>query len=67
MLSLFYQVEAQGAPILCTMDYEDFVHLIRKVGTCLTFSDFSKYALGFIQLASMCELAIVIHFSVYHT
>ena len=40
--------------------------IVRRIGVSQTGSDYSKYALGYYQLQSMCELAIVIRFSVYH-
>ena len=40
--------------------------MVRRIGVSQTGSDYSKYALGYYQLQSMCELAIVIRFSVYH-
>ena len=47
-------------------NYTSIVHTYRKIGQCLTYSDFSKIALGFVQLASMSRLAIEIRYSVYH-
>ena len=45
----------------------DFTHIVktyRKIGQCLTYCDYSKIALGFVQLASMSRLAIEIRYSV---
>ena len=45
----------------------DFTHIVktyRKIGQCLTYCDYSKIALGFVQLASMARLAIEIRYSV---
>ena len=46
-------------------DYKPEIDKIRLIGVSQTGADYSKYALGFYQLQSMCELAIVIRFSVY--
>merc|ERR1711971_500784 len=51
---------------ILTKDYTNEVRQIRHIGQMQIGSDYSKYALAFYQLASMCELAIVIRFSVYH-
>ena len=42
------------------------MHTYRKIGQSFVYADYSKIALGFVQLASMCRLAIEIRFSVYH-
>ena len=47
-------------------DYTSVVKLYRKIAQCLTYSDYSKIALGFVQLCSMARLAIEIRYSVYH-
>ena len=47
-------------------NFQPEVSLVRQIGLMQIGSDYSKYALAFYQLASMCELAIVIRFSVYH-
>ena len=47
-------------------DYKPEIDMVRHIGVSQTGSDYSKYALGFYQLQSMCELAVVIRFSVYH-
>lgn len=52
--------------ILTKKDYYDEVMMIRRIGIAQIGSDYSKYALGFFQLSSMSELAIVIRFSVHH-
>ena len=51
---------------ILTKDYTAEVEMIRRIGVSQIGSDYSKYALGFYQLQSMSELAIVIRFSVYH-
>ena len=43
-----------------------FIHYPRKMATCQTLADYSNFSLGFVQLASLCELAIVLRFSIYH-
>ena len=48
------------------MDYTSVVKTYRKVAQCFTYSDYSKIALGFVQLCSMARLAIEIRYSVYH-
>ena len=45
-------------------DYTNIVKTYRKIGQCMTYCDYSKIALGFVQLASMCRLAIEIRYSV---
>ena len=44
----------------------ELVHYPRKISTCLTLADYSATSLGYVQLASLCELAIVMRFSIYH-
>ena len=41
--------------------YKDIVVSIRRVGLFFLAADYTKYALGYFQLASMAELAIVIY------
>ena len=41
-------------------NFEDFIRTTRHIGAFFLGADYSKYALGFCQLASMAELAIVI-------
>ena len=62
------KIELYNTNATAAMDanYTNIVHTYRKIGQCLTYSDFSKIALGFVQLASMCRLAIEIRYSVYH-
>ena len=45
--------------------FEDMEYCIRIIGVMFLVSDYTKYALGFFQLASMAELTIVIRQSVY--
>ena len=44
----------------------DMIHYPRRVGICQTLADYSAISLGYVQLASLCELAIVMRFSIYH-
>ena len=39
---------------------EALLDTVRKIGVFFLSADYTKYALGFFQLASMAELAIVI-------
>ena len=41
-------------------DYNGMVDLFRKIGYFYITADYSKFALGWFQLASMSELAIAI-------
>ena len=51
---------------LITTDYNDMVDIFRKIGYFYITADYSKFALGWFQLASMSELAIAIQFEVTH-
>ena len=51
-----------NAEEICTT-VKDGIHNVRLVCVWFLAADFAKYALGFFQLASMAELAIVIKFS----
>lgn len=42
-------------------NYIDVVYAVRRLGIFFLSADYTKYALGFFQLASMAELAVVIH------
>ena len=45
---------------LYTHNFYGFVTLLRHIGYFYVAADFSKFALGWFQLASMSELAIAI-------
>ncbi len=45
---------------LLVHNFENFIHTSRRIGAFFLGADYSKYALGFCQLASMAEIAIVI-------
>lgn len=47
-------------------DYSDFITIARQIGFFYIIADYSKFALGWFQLASMAELAIAIQFEVGH-
>lgn len=49
---------------LKTHRYDDMVQTTRLIGSFFLTADYTKYALGFCQLASMAELAVVIRQSV---
>ena len=51
---------------LLRLDFTPFVDLIRKIGIFFISGDYSKFALGWFQLASMAELALAIQFEVSH-
>lgn len=56
------EIEAARIPWVkaLTIDYTDMWESAQRVGSFYIASDYSKHALGFFQLASMAELAIVI-------
>lgn len=45
---------------IADLPLDSFLKTVKLVGTFFLTADYSKYALGFIQLASMAELGIVI-------
>ena len=68
-LKLYYEINYFAVmPIFKVLrqDFEPAVIAAKNVGIFYLISDYSKFALGAFQLASMAELALVIRFSVYH-
>ena len=45
---------------IVTVEFSDLVETTRMLGVFFLSADYSKFALGFFQLASMAELAIFI-------
>lgn len=42
-------------------NFDDMIFTFRRLGIFFLSADYTKYALGFFQLASMAELAVVIY------